>query len=136
MTIPHRDTVLIISSELDIDTTVDAIKTQCALDNTQFIYLLEDLLEKADTTLKARDDVYLVRDFAIHQEVEDTFERIAAHHTVTRVVPSDEFALYIAAWLATVGHRLRHSAQVPRQKTDEGHRSAGRHRHGSRNHPR
>ncbi|BBG30314.1 ATP-grasp domain-containing protein [Zymobacter palmae] len=98
MTIPHRDTVLIISSELDIDTTVDAIKTQCALDNTQFIYLLEDLLEKADATLKARDDVYLVRDFAVHQEVEATFERIAAHHTVTRAVPSDEFALYIAAW--------------------------------------
>lgn len=98
MTLPLHNTVLVISSELDIDVTLDAIKSSYHLNDTHFIYLLEDLLDKADSTLKARDDVFLVHDFAMHDDVDAAFNVISTRYKVTRTVPSDEFALYIAAW--------------------------------------
>ena len=98
MALPLSDTVLIISSELGINSSLLALKKQCPLAQTRFIYLLEDLRGKADATLKARTDVFIVQDFAQHREVEIAFDCIEERYAVTRAVPSDEFALFIAAW--------------------------------------
>ncbi len=90
-------TILIVSSELDVGEVVTDIKTAYPNRPWRFIYLLEDLKNQAADDLH-REDVFIVRDFARHHDVEDVFSQIAQSFSVTRVIPNDEFAVWIAAW--------------------------------------
>lgn len=93
----NTQTILIISSELDVSDVVNSITTRHPRKDWSFIYLLEDLKEHAGDDLK-REDVFIVRDFALHGDVEKIFREISLTYSVTKVIPNDEFAVYIAAW--------------------------------------
>ncbi|AXF78002.1 serine kinase [Erwinia tracheiphila] len=92
----NKKTILIISSELEVSKVVDRITTCYPEKNWTFIYLLEDLKGQATEALR-REDVFLIRDFARHDEVEEIFRQIAAAYSVTNVLANDEFAVYITA---------------------------------------
>ncbi|RMV69485.1 hypothetical protein ALP06_04909 [Pseudomonas coronafaciens pv. atropurpurea] len=91
------NTILIVSSELDVSEVVARIRSRYPIPAWTFIYLLEDLLGQAGEELK-RDGNFVVRDFAVHEDVEKVFSKITNTYSVTAVIPNDEFAVYIAAW--------------------------------------
>ncbi|NAS92425.1 serine kinase, partial [Pseudomonas syringae pv. actinidiae] len=91
------NTILIVSSELDVSEVVSRIRSIYPIAAWTFIYLLEDLLGQAGEELN-RDGHFVIRDFAVHTEVEKVFGQIATKYSVTAVIPNDEFAVYIAAW--------------------------------------
>ncbi|MEW5290827.1 serine kinase [Erwinia papayae] len=93
----EMQTILIVSSELDVGEVVTDIMAAYPDRPWRFIYLLEDLKNQAGDDLH-REDVFIVRDFARHHDVEEVFSQIAESFSVTRVIPNDEFAVWIAAW--------------------------------------
>ncbi|CAX56878.1 ATP-grasp domain-containing protein [Erwinia pyrifoliae] len=90
-------TILIVSSELDVAQAVSRLGKLYPIQHWQFIYLLEDLLGQAGEAQK-REGTFIIRDFAVHAEVEAKFEQIASMYAVTAAIPNDEFAVWIAAW--------------------------------------
>ncbi|WP_168408939.1 ATP-grasp domain-containing protein [Erwinia amylovora] len=90
-------TILIVSSELDVAQAVSRIQQRYPIANWQFIWLLEDLQGQAGEDLQ-REGTFVIKDFAVHSEVEEAFNQIAQAYSVTAVIPNDEFAVYIAAW--------------------------------------
>lgn len=97
MRIDQPNTILIISSELDVSEVIANISNTYPIPHWTFVYLLEDLLDQAGAELN-RTDTFLVRDFAAHAEIERAFDRIASEYRVTAVLSNDEFAVHIAAW--------------------------------------
>ncbi|MCX8958742.1 ATP-grasp domain-containing protein [Erwinia psidii] len=91
------ETILIISSELDVGHTVKNIMASYPDTNRKYIYLLEDLKDQAGDELRF-EGVFIIRNFAVHSEVEAVFRQIAATYSVTRVLTDDEFSVCIAAW--------------------------------------
>nr|ABA39824.1 unknown [Erwinia pyrifoliae] len=89
-------TLLIVSSELDVANTVDAVKARYGLEGWHVIYLIEDYLGVARDELK-RPENFIVRDFAAASDIEAMLDNIARQHHVARVIPSDEFSVYPAA---------------------------------------
>ena len=72
MRIDQPNTILIISSELDVSEVIANISNIYPIPHWTFVYLLEDLLDQAGAEL-IRTDTFLVRDFADHAEIERTF---------------------------------------------------------------
>lgn len=97
MRIDQPNTLLIISSELDVDEVVARLRDTYELARWTFVYLLEDLLGQAGAEL-VRSDTFLVRDFAVHGEIDSVLDRIADTYAITAVLPNDEFAVHVAAW--------------------------------------
>lgn len=86
---------LIVSSELDILEKTHALIAEYDLSNNDFVYLIEDF-----TNTKANSEnnnIFVIRDFAVHDEVNVTLERISANHKIKAVISNDEFSLFISA---------------------------------------
>ncbi|EOS95372.1 hrp-associated systemic virulence protein HsvC, partial [Erwinia tracheiphila PSU-1] len=89
-------TVLIVSSELDVAKTVASVKELYGLENHHFIYLIEDYLGVASDEMK-RPENFIVRDFSSLTEIQTTLSNIGKQYDISRVVSCDEFAVYITA---------------------------------------
>lgn len=89
-------TVLIVSSELDVAKTVANVKELYGLENHHFIYLIEDYLGVASDEMK-RPENFIVRDFSSLTQIQTTLSNIGKQYDISRVVSCDEFAVYIAA---------------------------------------
>ncbi len=91
-----KPTVLIVSSDLDVTSHLEAIKELHDLEGWAFVFLLEDYLGEARAELK-RPENFIVSDFANATEVADALDRIAHGHKISTAVAFDEFSLYVAA---------------------------------------
>lgn len=86
---------LIVSSELDILEKTQALIKEFSLSSYDFVFLIEDFTNSGE--ISENHNIFVIRDFAIHDEVNFILEKISSLHKIESVISNDEFSLFVSA---------------------------------------
>lgn len=89
--------ILVVACEIDIKEKILELGCSFGISFSKFIFLIENFTENSCVT--EGEQVYVIRNFAVHSDVEDVVDRICISHKISDVISNDEFSVYVAAYV-------------------------------------